>query len=237
MAEEKIIPNDSSNENDGNKKSKKTYYKDNDVFIADCRLALTNSSDPEIEPLLTKKSYTKPIIASKLVELDAVEDLVSKQKKEYGDQYEATKNFVVAKEDFHEDYIDHLILARVAFKGDDAPQQTLELNKRRKQSKDGYFAQGARFYSRILKNADYKKAMNDKGVTDAEMQEQLDEIDTLIILDSKQGKEKAEAQAATKKRDAALHKFEDWFIDFKDVAIVALRKSPQMIEKLGWIEE
>jgi len=237
MAEEKIIPNDPSNSNDGNKKSNKTYYKDTDVFIGDCRLALINSGDPDIEPHLTKRGYPKSIIATKLVELEELAKLEGTQKKEYGDQYEATKNFVVAKEDFHEDYMDHLILARVAFKGDDAPQQTLELNKRRKQSKDGYFAQGARFYNGILKNADYKKAMNDKGVTDAEMQEQLNEIDALIILDSKQGKEKAEAQAATKKRDAALHKFEDWFIDFKDVAIVALRKSPQMIEKLGWIEE
>lgn len=53
---------------------------------------------------------------------------------------------------------------------------------------------------------------------------------------TRQEKEKGEAQAATKERDAKLDALDQWFDDFKEIAIIALDDSPQWREKLGFLE-
>ena len=48
-----------------------------------------------------------------------------------------------------------------------------------------------------------------------------------------QEKEKGEAQAATKARDAAIDELQDWLSDYLAIAKVALEDNPQLLEGLG----
>ena len=51
-----------------------------------------------------------------------------------------------------------------------------------------------------------------------------------------QEKEKGEAQAATKARDAALDDLQDWLSDYLAIAKVALEEDPQLLEGLGVLQ-
>lgn len=211
-------------------------YVNIDTFISKCRVSLINAADEDIEPLLTKRGYPKTIIDAKLAALDELQALNEKQKKEYGEQYAATENYTKEENDFHELYTGHIVFARVDFKKDIAAQTALDLMSERKRTQTGYAAQASLFYNGILNNNNYKAIMNNRGVTNAEMQAQLDAIESFPTLKAAQAKETGEAQAATKARDAAYDDLEEWFSGFKAIAIIALKDVPQLREKLGWKE-
>jgi hypothetical protein len=211
-------------------------YVDLDAYTTSCEVALTNAADAEIEPLLTARGYPATTIAAKLTELANVKKLIADQRKEYGEQYEATKAYDDAVRLIHPNYIDHIDLARVAFKNDTAAKTALGLKGERKLSESGYRAQALLFYNGVLNNTAYKAAMAIKGVTEAELVTAQKAYDALGKKIADKYKETGEAQAATKARDKAIDDFADWFSDFKEVAKIALRPKPQLREKLGWKE-
>ena len=51
-------------------------------------------------------------------------------------------------------------------------------------------------------------------------------------MNGTQEREKYEAQQATKDRDAALDRLDDWLGDFREVAAIALADQPQQLEAL-----
>ena len=217
-------------------KKRKSYYLDADAFLSQCDTALRNAADPEVAPLLATRGYTSAILTAKQTELGTLKQLVADQKKEYGDQYAATKAFSDAVDGLHPEYMDHLALARIALKKDTAAQTALGLKGRRLESESGYCSQALLFYSGELSNTAYQTALAGVGVTEAELEAAKGGYEALAVTIAKKAKETGEAQAATVKRDRAIDAFGDWFGDFKEVAIVALRKQPQLREKLGWKE-
>jgi hypothetical protein len=214
----------------------KTYYQDVTEFIAVSETALINTALPAIATKLEGIGYTQAEIATKLKDLQALKALNESQNKEYGDQFEATKAYTAAEESLNTNYINHLTFARVIFKDDIAAQVALGLHGRRKVSKAGYKEQALLMYNTILKNTDYQDKMAKRGITITALTAQQEAFNGLSFLEANQNKETGEAQASTKIRDAALHIFEDWMTDFKELAIVALSDTPQMREQLGWKE-
>ena len=91
-------------------------------------------------------------------------------------------------------------------------------------------------YNGILKDTDYKSALAKKGIVEAMLVAQKAGFENLANVGAIQKKETGEAQAATDVRDTALHTFEEWMSDFKELAKVALSDSPQLREQLGWKE-
>jgi len=216
--------------------TQESTYKDIVTFIAESKTALINAALPDIAPKLAAIGYTATELTAKLQELETLETLNEAQKKEYGEQYDATATYTAAEEALHTTYINNLTIARVVFKNDVAAQVALALNGERKKSKSGYQAQALQFYKGILQNTAYKSAVAVRGITEAILTNQKTGFEGLSDLAADQKKETGEAQAATKKRDAALDIFEDWMSDFKAMAIVALSDTPQLREQLGWKE-
>ncbi len=211
-------------------------YQDIVSYLSASKTALTNAALPAIAPKLATIGYTAAEITAKLQDITTLETLNENQKKEYGEQYDATATYTATEDALHTTYINNLTIARVVFKNDVAAQVALALNGERKKSKSGYQAQALQFYKGILLNTTYKSALAVRGITETIVTSQKTGFEGLSDLEAKQKKETGEAQAATQKRDEALDIFEEWMSDFKKMAIVALSDSPQLREQLGWKE-
>lgn len=211
-------------------------YQNLDDYIRAANTTLTNSSDPEIAPLLAIRSYTATVINQKLAELALLKDLVLAQVKEYGDQYQATDDYNKSVALLHPEYINNLLIARIVFKDNVAAKTTLALNGSRKRATSSYCRQAELFYKNAIENADYKAALAVRGVTETELQTGKTGYENLTVIAAKQAKETGEAQQATASRDAAVDAFAAWYSDFKAIGKIALMNKPQLREKLGWIE-
>jgi hypothetical protein len=110
------------------------------------------------------------------------------------------------------------------------------LDGRRKQAEMAYCNQALDFYSNGLSNAAYKAALNKRGVTDAELTAGKTGFSNLKALIPVKAKETGEAQQATSERDIAWEIFDEWFVEFKKYATLALSRTPQLRERLGWKE-
>jgi hypothetical protein len=206
-------------------------------FLKKSSIALSNASLPDILPLLAKRGYTDAIISSKLTELNTLQTLMENQKKEYGEQYDATQAYKKAEEVLHNDYMDHVILARMVFKGSYTAQAALGTNGKRNASTSSYIIQALQFYNAALSNPEYVTALGTKGIEEKELEAMKAGYENLLPLAAAQTKESGEAQAATKARDAAYESLHEWMSEFKETAIIALRKHPQLREQLGYKEE
>lgn len=219
------------------KKKRKKVYKPLQEFIHDSQKTLINAQDSEILPLLEKRGYPKALILDKQKQFDDLDKLDQDQKKEYGEQYDATEAYNKKVELLDEEYADHLTFGRRLFKNDAAAKSALGLKGIRSASESGYAKQGKLFYDGALDNADYIAAFAKKGVTDTELKAQQSGFNDLVVLSANKDDESAEAQKATKDRDALYDELNEWMAEFKETAIIALKKFPQLREKLGYIEE
>ncbi|MEO6831870.1 MAG: hypothetical protein ABI169_06695 [Chitinophagaceae bacterium] len=72
-----------------------------------------------------------------------------------------------------------------------------------------------------------------KGISENDLSNGQQTFRNLQMLTAAQQKETGEAQQATVARDNAYDALHEWMSDFYKTAKVALRKYPQMMEKLG----
>jgi hypothetical protein len=211
-------------------------YEDFDTYYGNRNTALTNASDAAIAPLLTAADYPPATIAAKVTQLAALKKLSDDQKKEYGEQYEATKDYNNLAGSLHPTYLKHVRYGKLIFEDDKVALKVMGLDGRRKQAEMAYCNQALDFYSNGLSNAAYKAALNKRGVTDAELTAGKTGFSDLKELIPVKAKETGEAQQATSERDIAWEIFDEWFVEFKKYATLALSRTPQLRERLGWKE-
>ncbi len=211
-------------------------YEDFDTYYDNRQTALVNASDAQVEPLLTAADYPPTIIAAKLAELEALKKLSDDQKKEYGEQYDATKNYNELANSLYSDYLKHVQYGKLIFADDKAAIKVLGLDGKRKRAEMAYCNQALDFYENGLSNATYKAAINKRGITDTELTAGKTGFTNLKAMIPVKAKETGEAQQATSKRDDAWENFDEWFVEFKKYAVLALSVTPQLKEKLGWKE-
>lgn len=216
--------------------AEKSYYENFDLYYSNRVTALTNAADADIVGLLTAAGYPPAIIAAKTAELEALKKLDDKQKKEYGEQYQATKDFDALATSLHPTYLNHVKWGKLIFEDDLAATNALSLKGKRLRPESGYCNQALLFYDGVLSNDTYKAAMVARGITVEKLQAGQTGYTTLKAMIPIKAKETGEAQQATHTRDEAWDAFDEWFVKFKKYAILALSGEPQLREKMGWKE-
>ncbi len=211
--------------------------KEIDAFLLNSELAINNSIQiKELSAPLAEVGYdTKKMQVGKQLHQKVLERNEG-QKKEYGEQHQATENVNMAKKSFHKIYIKHVKIARVALENNLSAYTALELGGKRKRSLSGYVAQGQLFYGNLLKNSEWKAAMEEYKVTTQKLEEGQQGLENIKSLYETQKKETGEAQKATESRDQALDEFDEWYSKFKKMARIALEDDPQLLEMLGIVE-
>ena len=199
--------------------------------------AISNALNQSVlKPYFDEYGYTE----EKLREGEALYKIADErnriQKKEYGDQFEATAELKLAKANAGKDYIRHLKVARIALGGDPGAANALQLSGERKKSLSGWISQAKAFYANGLDDAKVMEAMGKFNITKEKMEAAQKLVLDCEVKYNKQLKEKGEAQTATKDRDKSLDELDAWMGEFTGIARIALEENPQYLEMLGIVE-
>ncbi len=203
--------------------------------LSDAQIAIDGAlADKGIRAAIEIFSYDEAKLQAGRTLYQEAQDLVNKQKAEYGDQYEATETVQAAWNEANTAYMRTLKIARVVFKGDTKARGALLLGGTRKSTISGWTQQVTPFYANILNDPDRLAAMAVFGYDQAKLEAEQALLQVVSEASVAQRKEMGEAQEATKLRDAKMDELDEWMSDFKAVARVALEDNPQWMEKLGF---
>jgi len=197
-------------------------------------LMISNAlEDADIAAKLAIYLYTQERILEGKGKLDVTKELNERQRKEYGEQYEASEEVGKARKAVEKSYMDSLEIARIAFRANTSARTALCLEGRRKETLGAWLDQVTAFYNGVLGNPDWIAAMGNFGYTAEKLQTEKALVDAVLAARHKQKIETGEAQAATEERDAKMEEIDDWIADFRKIAVIALKDNPQWLEKLG----
>jgi hypothetical protein len=206
-----------------------------DQRLLDAQLAIDNSlNNPVILDAVTLFGYDQARLQAARALYDEVQALVAAQKREYGEQYEATAVVQSAWDTADLAYKNALKIARIVFRDSVKAQAALQLGGSRKKSLSGWIGQATTFYTNLLNNPDLLAAMTPYTYDQAKVTAEFALVQAVVNANAAQEKERGEAQEATKVRDAKLDELDQWLSDYKAIASVALTDSPQRLEQIGF---
>jgi hypothetical protein len=208
-------------------------YQSISARLSDARTALINASrDADLEGPLAAFGYDAARIQEGIDLLDAAEAAVQSRTRKFGEQIDATEAVNAAFETAREEYHDLIGVARVALKGRDGLAQTLDLSGRRARSMSEGLTQMQTFYDHAAESAPILEALARFNVTEETLRDARARLDGLPELRATQEQQLGDAQRATAQRDDAVAALDSWMQDFTDIARIAFRRDPQLLEKL-----
>jgi len=205
-----------------------------DTLLNDAQVAIDNTlSNPDILSAVKDFGYSSAKIQQGKALYNTAAAAQLAQTTEAGEQASATATLNDTWETARKSYMRFVKVARVALKNDVGASVQLDLKGDRKRSLSGWLAQANQFYNNALSNKSALSALKEFGITEQKLKAGLNELKAVEAANLEQEKEKGEAQAATKKRDAAIDELQAWMSDYLAIAKIALEDNPQLLEGLG----
>jgi len=159
--------------------------------------------------------------------------LYNQQKKEYGEQIEATEEVHTAWDAANQLYMKTLKIARVAFQKVSRTDREVIVSGTRKRTLVGWLEQTKVFYTNLLADTELLTEMAKFGYPKEKLAAEYQLVQDLDQKRIKQNQESSEAEEATRARDQKIHELDDWISDYRVVLKVALTETPQKLERLG----
>ncbi|WP_109831710.1 hypothetical protein [Reichenbachiella versicolor] len=208
-----------------------------DAKILNADVAIQNASQNErIKEALALYGYGETKILAMKALLDHVKIKQANQKKEYGDQYDATDALDTARQAANAIYNRHLKIARIALKDHRGAWESLQLKGRRKSTYSGWLEQVSIFYQNISQDEGIATTLLEFGITADAISDMIAKVKDIEVKTGIQKHEMGEAQEATVLRDQALEELLDKMSDFIGIAKIALEEDPQLLEALGIVQ-
>lgn len=206
----------------------------NDEFLyqSDLRIKGVQKND-DIQTAMAKKGYTPEKMLEGEALLISANTLSDVFGKEHGDVDGAFKARNAEKEKADGNFEDYVGLSQVALKNDAAAWKTLELNVRKPTTLSAWIRRTTNFYHNIVKNPDWLAKIAIKGVSREMLDAGLAEVINVAGYAEEIMSEKGGAQRSTITRDNKFEELSDWVDELEKVAVIALKKTPQLLEKMG----
>ena len=185
---------------------------------------------PALRKPLAKYSYDRAKLLTGQAFLDKVVTLQSTKDDTFGAQKDATDAIAHRWNALKPRFTEHRQLARMAFKKQRGVLTQLKVDTRLKTSFSGWMAQATAFYSKI---GQHSKGIGRYGVTPEVLQETHTHLAELLALYDQQSQRKAEAQNTTEQRNRTMKELDAWMSEFYQIAKIALKDEPQLLEMLG----
>ena len=205
--------------------------------LANASTAINNTlSSPDLLALLAEFGYNEERLKEGLFLQRQAEKAHDTQRTEYGEQYAASEAVNAGQAIAEKQARRILKIARIALKADAEAARKLKLFAKKERRTIAWIDQTKALHDGFLADAAILAKLGRFGLTDEKIKACRRGVATLEQLTQQHTKETGDAQQATKNRDEALEKLDEWMADFIGIARIALEDTPQLIEKLGIFE-
>lgn len=212
--------------------------KEIDELILNAGTAINNGlQNTKLHPYFLEYGITIEEMGEGKTLLTNAESLNNVQANETGEKKQATKNRDEKKKLANHTYIKHIKIARIIFINEPGIWQSLGLNGERKDSISGWLAQARQFYANLMANETWMVQMGEYGITPEKLSNGNKLVADVDAAHNQQKTEMGEAQEATRMRDEAADKLQDWYSNFIAIARIALEDKPQYLEILGIVKK
>lgn len=207
-----------------------------DAKMNEISILITNSISHEvISQKLSEFGYTGEKLQQGLAKFTEVEGLVTKQREEYHEQYEASNNFYHEWDVAQKFSMRTLKFVRIAFEDNTKILNDMHANKSRSDRYDVWRVDARAMYDTLLGDENLVNVMLEFGYSIEEITEEYNDVKNLDTLRNNFLSEKGEAQHSTQIRDQKFQELLVWRGRLVKVARLAFADEPQYLEILGII--
>jgi len=198
------------------------------------RVALENAElQPEIASAMTDIGYDATKIAEGKNLLAATQQAYGFNKTEDDETSEAYSSFEVNYDAIDEIYRKHRRKAKVIYRKDPLMLEKLNIDGQMPESYAKWLEVVEKFYTEAIADTAIQEKLARLKIEVEELNAVQAQIGELKIARAAYRREVGESQEATKKKDAAFAKMDDWMSEFYAFARIALEDQPQLLEALG----
>ena len=200
------------------------------------RVALENVQEqPEIATVMAELGYDSALMTEGKQLLEQTRNIFDFNKTEDDETSVAYADFSNRKKDLETIYSLHRKKAKVVFRKDPVTLKQLALDGSLQKSYVKWIETVKKFYSVATTNTEIQGKLARLKVTPEDITATNTKVTELEKARAEYLREKGESQDATKAKDAAFAKIDDWMSEFYAVAKIGLEEKPQLLEALGKI--
>ena len=200
------------------------------------RVALENVQEqPEIATVMAELGYDSALITEGKQLLEQTRNIFDFNKTEDDETSVAYADFSNRKKDLETIYSLHRKKAKVVFRKDPVTLKQLALDGSLQKSYVKWIETVKKFYTVAATNTEIQGKLARLKVTPEDITATNTKVTELEKARAEYLREKGESQDATKAKDAAFAKIDDWMSEFYAVAKIGLEEKPQLLEALGKI--
>jgi hypothetical protein len=197
-------------------------------------IAIENAqAEPSITQALAGFGYTAERLRQGAALHERALVLCQRYKGAYGDAQTANDAHAAALAAAQATYMRYVKLARIALEGERGMRQKLGLAGERKHTQAGQLAQAQQFYANALLDITILGKLAASGITKAMLVVGQQQLEAAAHSDAIRRQRQGAARDAMRARDEALLALGAWMRDFTQVARIALRDRPQLLQMLG----
>ena len=198
------------------------------------RVSLENVElQSEIATIMAEFGYDSETIGQGKSLLAETRQAFDSNKTEDDETSAAYKDFTTKKEQLTATYSLHRKKAKVIFRNDSIIMDKLAISGSLPQAYIKCLETSRKFYSVAIADPAIQTSLSRLKITADDLNTTSTLISDLEAARALYLKEKGESQDATKIKDAAFGKLDDWMSEFYAVAKIALEDNPQLLESLG----
>jgi hypothetical protein len=198
------------------------------------RIALDNAeSQAEIAAIMAELGFDSTVIAEGKAILAETRSAYDLNKTEDDETSAAYADFSSKKEQLEDTFTLHRKKAKVVFRNDSLTADKLAISGAMPRTYMKWLEAAKKFYSVAIADSAIQGKLVRLKITKKDLNDAEKLITALEAARSEYLKEKGESQDATKAKDSAFAKIDDWMSEFYAVAKIGLEDNPQLLEALG----
>ena len=189
------------------------------------------TAHPEIQKKMNALGFSARRILEGSALLDAARAGQIDKHEKYSERQLLSERIQADYQQARQLFDEHVKIVRFAFRHEPALLQSFNVQRVSKRV-ESWLLQASEFY-RIA--ARHREVLGASGLSEAEVSQGTASIEAINTVRNQRMRCKGDAEEATRLRNASMKDLKRWMSDFRAIARIALRDSPQLMEALGMV--